>query len=963
MPSSQATKSRGSVRVNVRGTVFENQTLQPMQGATVKLYNDKDSMITGAVTAENGRFLLPNVRSGKYTIKVSFMGYKEQIFGVTLPERTGNFKVADIMMREEATVMKETVIEGKLAELTVVDDTVMYNADAYKLEEGAMVEELIKKLPGVVEEADGSLTFNGKNISQILVDGKEFFGNNRNLVLQNLPAEIVDKIKAYDKKSDRARITGIDDGEERTVLDLTIKKNKKRGFFGNLDGAYGTKDRYNGRLNFNRFIGDQKFSIVGNGNNTNGNGMTDNQRVGATMNWQNKVVELNGSVNGEFSQHSNESRSNSQNFEIRNSAYTNNHNWSSGDNKSFGFQYRVEWKPDSTWNILFRPEFNYGRNSNKNDSESAAFSDDPYQYSQDPLADYEKFCKEIGVNHRRGSSVSSSHNTSASASLQVNKRLGKPGRNITLNMSGGYNTSNGESTNYSLTDYYQILAYIGGDSTYHKVQYNRNPQKSHNINAGLSYSEPIAFQTYLQLNYNYSYNFRDNSREVRSIFDPYNDMLGVNEWNYNDFYGSPYTVRDKQQCNYTVNHFHNHNAHLQLRINRTRYELSVGGNIRPQASKIDYQKGRIDTILTRTVANFSPTLFFRYKFSRQEQLNIRYNGSTSQPNMTDMIPDTLSDANPLNIRIGNATLKPSFTQHFNLDYRRTVVEYQRTSALNLQYTTTRNSTTNRTEYNETTGGRVTMPVNVNGNWNASANFNFSTALDSKKYWLINSGTSLNYTNAVGYLYRSKDSTTVENTTRSGNFTQRLRLTYRRDWESKWSVEANLNGNFSYNLRRSTNASASNLDNHGYSFGSEIVVKTPWNMTIRSNINENCRRGYSDENMNTSRLIWNASISQSLLPHRILTLTLRAVDILGQRDDINRSVSATSRTDTQNEMVHSYVMFSANLRFGKFGGRSSRRPGNAENRPEGRGERTQGERGGGREDRPSRDGGGFRGGRF
>ena len=951
-PATSTAKSSGVARVNVRGTVFENQSLQPMQGATVKLYNDKDSMITGAVTAENGRFLLPNIRSGKYTVKVSFMGYKEQIFAINLPNRSGNFKVTDIMMRESATMMKEAVIEGKMAELTVVDDTVMYNADAFKLEEGAMVEELIKKLPGIVEEADGSLTFNGKNISQILVDGKEFFGNNRNMVLQNLPAEIVDKVKAYDKKSDRARITGIDDGNERTVLDLAIKKNRKRGFFGNLEGAYGTKERYNGRLNFNRFIGDQKFSVIGNGNNTRGNGMSDDQSVGATMNWQNKVVELNGSVNGSFSQNYNESKSNSQNFEIKNSAYTNSHNWSSGDNKNFNFQYKVEWKPDSTWNILFRPEFSFGKNHNTNDNESAAFNDDPYQYSNDPLADYAELSDIIGVNHRRGSSVSSSHNINASASLQVNKRLGKPGRNITLNLSGGYGNSKGESTNYSLTDYYQILAQDGGDSVYHKVQYNNNPQKSYNVNASIGYSEPIAYQTYLQVNYSYGYSFRDNTREVRSIFDPYNDILGVNEWNYTEFFDSPYTIRDKQQCNYTINHFHNHNANLQLRINRTRYELTVGGNIRPQASKIDYQKGRIDTILTRTVVNFAPTLFFRYKFSRQEQLNVRYNASTAQPNLTDMIPDTLSDANPLNIRIGNATLKPSFTQNVNLDYRRTVVEYQRTSSLNLQFRTTRNATTNRTEYNETTGGRVTMPVNVNGNWNASANFNFNTALDAKKYWLINSGTSINYTNAVGYLYRSADSTTVENTTRSGNVSQRLRLTYRRDWESKWSVEASVNGSFNYNLRRSTNASASNLDNHGYSFGGEVVIKMPWNMTIRSNISENCRRGYSDDSMNTSRLIWNASISQSLLPHRILTLSLRAVDILGQRDDINRSVSATSRTDTQSEMVHSYVLFSANLRFGKFGGRGMR----GGNRGGMQGER--GERGGDRGgDRGNRGGGG------
>lgn len=925
-PAPQAQSSTGAHRLNIRGTVFDNQTLEPMQGATVKLFNQKDSMLTGSVTSEKGQFLLPSIKPGKYTIRVSYIGYKEQTFGITLPERSGNFKVSDIMMRENVTVMKEAVVEGRLPELTVVDDTVMYNADAFKLEEGAMVEELIRKLPGIVEESEGNYTFNGKPVSQILVDGKEFFGNNRRMVLENLPAEIVDKVKAYDRKSDRARITGIDDGNERTVLDLTVKKNRKRGFFGHLNGSYGTKDRYNGQLNFNRFIGDQKFSVMGNGNNTNGNGMTDNQRVGATMNWQNKVVELNGSINGEFSQHSNESRSNSQNFEIRKSAYTNSHNWSSGNNKEFGFQYKVEWKPDSTWNILFRPSFNLGKNNSRNDSESAAFSDNPYDYTQDPLADYAQFSKEIGVNHRRGSSVSSSHNINASASVQINKRLGKPGRNITVDMSGGYGDSNGESANYSLTDYYQILAHNGGDSIYHKVQYNQNPQMSYNINAGIGYSEPIAYNTYLQLNYNYSYNVRDNSREVRSVFDPYNDILGVNEWNYTDFYDSPYTVRDKQQCNYTRNRYQNHHVNVQLRVNRTKYELTVGANVRPQVSKIDYQKGRIDTLLTRTVANFSPNLFFRYKFSRQEQLNIRYNASTSQPNMTDMIPDTLSDANPLNIRIGNATLKPSFTQNVNLDYRRTVTEYQRTSALNLQFRTTRNATTNRTEYNEITGGRVTMPVNVNGNWNASASFNFNTALGEKKYWQIHSGISVNYTNAVGYLYRSADSATVENTTRSGNLNQRLRLTYRRNWENNWSVEVNATGRFNYNLNRSTNVSASNLDHHGYSYGGEFVVKTPWNMTVRSEINENCRRGYSDENMNTSRLIWNASISQSMLPHRILTLTLRAVDILGQRDDINRSVSATSRTDTQSEMVHSYVMFTASMRFGKFGGKGMKRGG-------------------------------------
>ena len=946
----QRTASRGATAgalLNIRGTVFENDKLQPMEGAAVKLFNERDSMITGATTKQNGQFLLPGIPSATYTLQVSFMGFKTQKFKLTLPQKSGNFKVADVMMREDATIMAEAVVEGKLPEMTVIDDTVAYNADAFKLPEGSMVEDLIKKLPGIVQDENGNYTFNGKNISQILVDGKEFFGGNRNLVLQNLPAEIVDKVKAYDRKSDMARITGIDDGNERTVLDLAIKKDKKKGFFGRADGAYGTHDRYSGNLNVNSFRGDQKFSFVGNANNTQGNGLTDFQRIGTTMNWENKKVELNGSVNGTFSQSSSASESNSQNFELKNSAYSASRNFSNNHNGNFNFQYRVEWKPDSTWNIMFRPEFNFGRSSGSGGSESATWNDDPFRFSPTPLADYRNLARSIGVNHRLGDNWNRSKNISASASLQVNKRLKKPGRNITLSLGGGYGDSNNEGNSYSQTDYYLLQALSGGDSVYHKVQYNRGSNYNYNFNARLSYSEPIAYQTYLQLDYNYRYNFRDNDRDVRSIFDPWNDVLGVNENNYDDFFDAPYVVQDKQQCSYTRNIGQNHDLRLQVRFNRTKFRLTIGGNVQPQISKVDYQKGRIDTLLRRTVVNASPVVNFQYRFSRQEQLEFRYNANTGWPNITDMIPDTLSDANPLNIRIGNAELKPSFTQNIQFEYRRTVNEYQRTNAVTLQFHTTRNSTTNRTEYNEVTGGRVSMPVNVNGNWNASANYNFNTAIDNKKHWRVDMNTSLSTSKNIGFLYRSQDKMTVENITRSGNFGQRARFTFRQDWESGWQVEANVTGRFNYNLNRSNNATASNLDHHDFRYGGSFVLTFPWGMTISSDIEQQSRRGYSDAAMNTNHLIWNGSISQRFLPRKQLTVSLRAVDILDERDDVNRAVSAVSRTDTRSEMIRSYVLLSANWRFGRFGGRGQR----------GRDQGARGERG----DGGSRGEGGYRGG--
>ena len=935
-------QQKQAMLLNIRGTVFENEKLQPMEGATVKLYNERDSMITGATTKQNGQFLLPGIPSATYTLQVSFMGFKTQKFKLALPQRSGNFKVADVMMREDATVMAEAVVEGKLPEMTVIDDTVAYNADAFKLPEGSMVEDLIKKLPGIVQDENGNYTFNGKNISQILVDGKEFFGNNRNLVLQNLPAEIVDKVKAYDRKSDMARITGIDDGNERTVLDLAIKKDRKKGFFGNASGTYGTHDRYSGRVNMNSFIGDQKYSGFANAGNTNGNGLSDNQSLGATMNWQNKKVELNGSMNGSFSQSSSASESNSQNFELKNSAYSASRNHSNSHNGNFGFQYRIEWKPDSTWNIQFRPELNFSRTHGEGGNESATWNDNPFLLSPTPLADYLELSRQIGVNHRLGDNWNSSKNISASASLQVNKRLKKPGRNITLGLEGGYGDSNNEGNSYSQTDYYLLEALSGGDSVYHKVQYNRGSNYNYNFRVRFSYSEPIAYQTFLQLDYNYRYTFRDNDRDVRSIFDPYNDILGVNASNYDDFFDAPYVVQDKQQCSYTRNIGQNHSIRTQIRFNRTKFRLTVGATVQPQISKVDYHKGRIDTLLRRTVVNASPVVNFQYRFSRQEQLELRYNADTGWPNITDMIPDTLSDANPLNIRIGNAGLKPSFTQNVQFEYRRTVIDYQRTNAVSLQFHTTRNSTTNRTEYNEVTGGRVSMPVNVNGNWNASANYNFNTALD------------LSTSKNIGYLHRSNDKMTVENITRSGNFGQRLRFTFRQDWESGWQVEANVNGRFNYNLNRSNNATASNLDHYNFNYGGSFVLTFPWGMTISSDIEQQSRRGYSDEAMNTNHLIWNGSISQRFLPYKQLTISLRAVDILDERDDVNRNVSAVSRTDTRNDMVRSYVLLSANWHFGRFGGRGMMGRGRGEG---GRGEG--GSRGGGGGGRGGFGGGGGR----
>ena len=982
---------------NVRGTVYESATLKGMPGANVQVNDSTGHMVAGRQTTESGQFLIPGIPAGTYTLKVSFMGFKPQTFALKLAGKGGNKKVQDILLKEDATLMAEAVVTGKLPEMTIVDDTVMYNAAAFSLPPGAMVEELIKKLPGIVIDESGKITHNGKEVKQILVDGKEFFGRDQQLVLKNIPADIVDKVKAYDKQSDLARITGIDDGEEQTVLDLEIKKDKRRGWFGRLTAGYGTEHRYNGHADVYHFLDKQKVGVVGNADNTRGSGMQETQDAAASLNLEWDRLELNGGLTGRFNQSSGASWSNSQNFENRNAAYSNRASQNGSHANAFTTNWRIEWKPDTMTNLLLRPQFSINGNRSHSQSESATFNEDPYTLSEDPLADLTALggsaagnrptLRSIAVNRNLGANRNSSDDLSASLSLQLNRRLNKPGRNITLNLNGGFNQNDGNSSNYSQIDYYQLLAITGQDSIYHKIQYDDSRNAGHNFSARLSYTEPIGAGHFLQFSYNYSYRFNDRDRTVASIFDPNVERHGIG---IDDYYSHIDLARpDTAQCNYTENRYQNHDIRIQYRLVNSKVRLNIGFNLQPQVNSVDYTKGWKHYDVSRTVVNWSPTLNFRYRFTRQHQVEARYGGQSGQPGITDLIPDTLSNANPLAIRLGNPTLKPSFTHNFRAEWRLSQPDYQRTYNLGANLRATQNATASRTEYNDLTGGRVTMPVNINGNWNASTNFNFSTALTDQRF-RVNTTTAFNHTTANGYVYQTQrdesnptgaQGTTVKNTTRSNHLNQSLRLTFRQEFDSratyyddaedtesyyKNNLEVNLRGSFGYNASRATATAASNLDTYTYSYGASALWNFWFGLNLSSDINCQSRRGYADEAMNTNQWIWNAQASYSFLSRRQAILTLRWNDILRQRDMVNRTISATARTDSDSERVTSYAMLSFTYRFNFFGGRSvgnSARRGNGDGEDGSAGRGRRGDNGGNGGNGSGGFGGGNRGGGF
>ena len=513
--------AQGGKRVTVSGTVVDGDDKSPIAQATVQLLSLPDStMAVGNVTNNNGVFSVA-ARPGKYVLKISFVGYLTQEKPLQLTAGKPSVNVGTVTLPTDDIMLGEAIVVAEAPQVTVSEDTIGYNASAYRTPEGAMLEELVKKLPGAEVDEDGNIKINGKDVKKIMVDGKEFFGGDVKTGLKNLPVDMVDKLKTYDKKSDLARITGIDDGEEETVLDLTVKKGMNQGWFGNVDLAGGTEDRYMGRAMINRFYDKTQFSIIGSANNVNdqgfsgggggprwrrNNGLNATKMLGANFATETSKLELGGSVRYNYRDADIISSGYSQRFLQSGNSYSNTNSNNRNKVSDFNADFRMEWKPDSMTNIIFRPNVSYNKTDGATMKESGTFNDDPYNYIANPN-DYLNFndmdgndpLRDIRVNATNERGLSDTKSVSANATLQVNRKLNDKGRNITFRGSFGYGDNDNDQYTQSETRYYQIHNYLGGDSIQYRNQYITMPTKNYNYMAQLTYSEPIGRATFLPL--------------------------------------------------------------------------------------------------------------------------------------------------------------------------------------------------------------------------------------------------------------------------------------------------------------------------------------------------------------------------------------------------------------------------------------------------------------------------------
>ena len=940
---------------NITGKVLESDSQEPVAQTTVRLLKTDSTLVTGSLTNLDGLFRVKAPSAGNFIVQITCVGFKPYTKNVKVTADK-DIALGTINLDPDAIMLKGATVTGQAAKVTLKEDTFVYNASAYRTPEGSVIEELVRKLPGAQVDDDGKITINGKEVKKILIDGKEFMTGDTKTAMKNLPTSIVERVKAYDQKSDLARVSGIDDGEEETVLDFGIKRGMNRGFMLNADLAAGTMKRYSGRIFAGMQSSDLKIFIPLSANNVNDmgfpgggsgrfgggrQGLTATKMAGFNLNYEKKDrFKFDASIRWNHSDGDAVVRRSTEDFMSgTTSTFSNSVNSNLSRGNSWDARFRLEWMPDSMTNIMMRPQFRYNSSDGLGEGTSMTFDEDPYKYVRNPMDDEAmKILIDHGIvkNRNINNSISYSDSKSAGGWLQFNRRLSRNGRNITLRFTGNVGEGMSKSFTNSLVEYLQLVTKDGKDSVYQANRYAVTPTKNWNYGIRATYSEPIFRQVYLQFSYQYQYSYTKSDRATYDFSTFPADFFGVKPLyrGWDDYLallgGNPLeNFRDDKLSRFSEYRNYNHTAEMMLRVVRKAYNLNIGFQVMPQRSHFtqDYQGVHTDTV--RTVTNIAPTADFRWKISKVSQLRFNYRANSSQPSMSDLL-DITDDSDPLNVRKGNPGLKPSFTQNFRLFYNNYIQNHQRSIMANLNFSTTRNSISNMVTYDEASGGRTTRPENINGNWNAFGMFMFNTAIDSAGFYNVNTFTTLRYNNSVGYVSINRNADSQKSTTKSTTFGERLAASYRNNW-----VELELNGSLEYMHARSELQSNNNLDTWTFSYGGSLQLTAPWGTQLSTSMNMNSRRGYNDASMNTNELIWNAQLSQSFLKGNALTLSLQLYDILHQQSTFSRAVDAMRRSDTEYNAITNYAMLHVIYRLNIFGGGNNRGPQGGPGGPGGR----------------------------
>lgn len=868
---------------SIRGKVLDKKRKSAIGEASIRVMNAKDSsFVAGGASNDNGLFSVA-AKSGNYIVGISFLGYTT-VYKHVSPSSPN---VGDIYLDEDSHLLKEAVVTGKAIEVAVKGDTVEYNADAYKTQPSAMVEDLVKKLPGAEIASDGSITVNGKTIKKILVDGKEFFSNDPKVASKNLPASMVQKLQVLDRKSDMAQMTGFDDGNEETVINLQVRPGMKQGLFGNAYAGAGSKDRYEGNAMVNYMKDNSQYTFLGGMNNTNNAGFTDfasgmfggnRPPRGLSFGSNNGVTaSKNGGANfstelkKDMTVGGNVRYGSSDNAVVSNS-YTNylktgQNQFSSGvgNNKSqnLGVNLKMDWKADSLTRIIFTPTVQYNVNDN-------------YQVGNSYMSK-----SADTINKSNTLYDADGHGLSVNGQLDLSRKLSSAGRTLSVTLKGGTSDSKSDGDNNSYSYYF-----TGTDADVISELTFSQKDKSHNWSGYLSYVEPLGRNNFMQLSYEYSNNNSESNKESR---------------NADNSVAEDYTRNLKTD-------FQTHNVSLNYKMVRPMYNLTVGVGVEPSNLQVDELRPNPsdNQSVGSKVVNFAPNAQFNYLWSRSKNLRLEYRGISSQPSssqLTNGLPSGTTQT------YGNPDLKPSYEHRVNLRLQN--FNPQQGSAVMLfgRFSYTLRDIVNSTTA-FTSGKRNTTYVNADGNYNGNARLIVNKPVFNKKL-TVNSASFVQYSRTKSFI--NTETTNDNNIAKTANLQETLGVSYRSDL-----FDFSVRGNISYQNINNSLPGQINQETYQYGGNASTTVYLPKGFSFDTDADYSTNSGYSS-GFKQDQWLWNASFSKQLFKDKSGTIRVKVYDILNQRSNISRTSTSEYIQDSFSNGISRYVILHFVYKFQMFKG--------------------------------------------
>ena len=904
------------------GTILSKTDNTPIDMATVRLFTHHgtdSTLVQGAQTYQDGLFILNNVRAGKYRLIVSSVGFNEHSQWVEM--KNANLDVPTIRLTEQVQHLAEVSVQGKAAEMTVKGDTIEYNTAAYQVSENANVEELLKKMNGVEVDKEGKVTINGEEIKAVRIDGKKFFGDDVQTATKNIPAEMIDKIQVIDEKSEMAKLTGFEDDDTERIINLSLKKNRKKGLFGNYSGALGADMvadngmwfdydnqffnndfRYAANIFTNILLGESQTTIVGSANNTNeirsgrGRGFWGGQNAGITraenlgvntnIDLTNKIekkdekTELLLGGDASFNHSNNDTRTISQRDSYSEEATYIDKDSTNKLSQSWDAQMRLEmeYQIDSLNKLILRPQISY------TNSTSAQTND--YTYDRDSIRIND------GYQHQN----SLQEEIKASMRATYNHKFAKPGRSLTMRANFNFTNTKGKTDTYAW------------DNLLNQALVDQNTLSGNNA---LSYSlrtsfvEPIYKKNHLL---EMVLSFSGNNRH--SVKNQYSMDSITGDYQYDSIFS-----------NELSNNMYTEQLELNYRWVSEKIDLTAGARVlATQTHSQTYYGGLLarDTLYNRF--NWAPNMNFKYKFGRKEFARVIYRGTSRHPSITQMEP-VRNNSDAMNETVGNLGLQPAFNHNIFAMYSRFNQEKFSSIMTGLRANITQDALVNNTIYDQT-GKRYMQTVNADMvPWNIGADFMSNTPFYNKMFQ-FHSRTAISYNQRVAYVLREQDADAIaqmiaSNTlplgdaSKTGNFRMSSDLTLRFTHKI---VDIGIKNTNIYSLTHNS-LNKKNISHIGdWIISGDVTFHLPKSWNIATDIAYTSRHGYEGLD-DVNELIWNFSMDKTWTNS---TLTLKIYDLLNDKKNIVQTVNETSVSYQKFNTLPTYFMLTYTYKLNRMG---------------------------------------------